>query len=92
MLKDLKSDIHGWLSEPREFHTRSGTGEPAMAREILFKFWDAHPNQGTGEDAMAIRQLNLIAKAAGFEDVHRMIGGSVCEADGGRSITLELRS
>ncbi len=46
----------------------------------------------TSEGKVAIRQLNEIARAAGFEDVHRMIGGSVCEADGGRSINLELKS
>lgn len=45
----------------------------------------------TSEGKVAIRQLNEIARAAGFEDDHRMIGGPVCEADGSRSITLELK-
>ncbi len=45
----------------------------------------------TSEGKVAIRQLNEIARAAGFEDVHRMIDGSLCHGDGSRSITLELR-
>ena len=49
------------------------------------------PNHTSGE-SLAIRQLNEIARAADFEDVHRMIGASICEADGSRSITLELKT
>ena len=75
MIKDMRPNVREWLSEPRDFHLKAGGGEPALAREILFAFWEAFPNQGTGEDAMAIRQLNEIAKAAGFENVHRMTGG-----------------
>ena len=92
MLKNMVPNILEWLSEPREFHTRAGAGEPAMAREILFKFWEAYPGQYTSDENMALRQLGEIAKGAGFEDVHRMIGGSICEADGSRSIALELKS
>ncbi len=88
---DLKPSVSEWLSEPREFHTKAGGGEPARAREILFVFWVDDPGQGTSDEPLAIRHLNTIARAAGFEDVHRMIGGSLCHGDGSRSITLELK-
>ncbi len=91
MLKNMVPNVLEWLSEPREFHTKAGTGEPGLAREILFALWEAYPGLYTSDENMALRQLGEIAKGAGFEDVHRMIGGSICEANGGRSITLDLK-
>ena len=45
----------------------------------------------TSEEKVTSHQLNEIVRAASFEDVHRMNGGSLCHGDGSRSITLELR-
>lgn len=80
--------VREWLAEPKTFTARGG--EPGLAREIIFAFWEEHPECQSSEEVQAVRTLNFIARRAGFEDVHRLLGGSICGADGSRSITLEL--
>lgn len=90
MTEQFSKDVRRWLCDPLNFETGPGGGEPALACAILNDFWSLYPDYATRDPDAITSQLNAIAHAAGYANVERLIGGSICLADGGRSLRLCL--
>ena len=90
MIEQFAKDVRRWLCDPLDFETGPGGGEPALARAILRDFWSLYPEFATKDPDAIASQLNAISQAAGYANVERMIGNSICLSDGGRSLRLAL--
>ena len=92
MPNQFEKDVRRWLCNSLDFETGPGGGEHALARAILHSFWSLFPEYGTRDPDAIHSQLNAIAVVSGYANAERMIGGSLCLADGGRSLRLSLEN
>ena len=76
----IERDIRRWLKDEKRF---TGHGEPGLVRGILNSFQAVYP-----QHVEEMEVLEVLARVTGFDGVLKMLGSSVCESDGSRTLTL----
>ena len=78
-----------WMRHRPEFTAK---GENALAATVIADFVSVYPeHHHGGNEVKAWAMLDMIARAAGFDDASRLIGSGLCGLDGSRSLFLDVR-
>lgn len=80
----IEFQIREWLGERKTF---KGVGETGLVREIINAF-----QASRAENVEQMETLEVLARITGYDSVLEMLGASVCDSDGSRTLTLTPRA